>query len=268
MSANAPEAAESRAVSNTASLTAKVGVLLDENPILWKQYMRVMRLVRTPGQRSRVKEYLEQHDRRRLLIGAGSYTREGWLCTDVRHDPRVMFMDATVWFPLPTAAFDVVQCEHMIEHIPYSSAKAMLGECRRVLRDGGVIRIATPDLRQVVALLQVEDETSRAYIEWANRFSGYSADGELGNPAITVNRMMQEFGHQFIYDEATLTGLLEAAGFTDVAVRQPGKSPIDDLQNVERHGELIGETFNQIETMVLEARVPEDNANGGRGLPQ
>ena len=55
---------------------------------------------------------------------------------------RVVYMDATEPFPLPSQSFDAVHCEHVIEHVAYEAGMTMLRECRRVLRPGGVLRIA------------------------------------------------------------------------------------------------------------------------------
>lgn len=49
--------------------------------------------------------------------------------------------------PFRSAAFDVVVCLEAIEHVTPSDAAAFLGECRRVLRPGGLLVLSTP-LRQ------------------------------------------------------------------------------------------------------------------------
>lgn len=49
--------------------------------------------------------------------------------------------------PFRNAAFDVVACLEAIEHVAPSEAAAFLGECRRVLRPGGLLVLSTP-LRQ------------------------------------------------------------------------------------------------------------------------
>jgi predicted SAM-dependent methyltransferase len=49
--------------------------------------------------------------------------------------------------------FDYIFSEHMIEHVDHDGAVAMLRECYRVLKPGGTICMATPDLAVIVGLL-------------------------------------------------------------------------------------------------------------------
>jgi predicted SAM-dependent methyltransferase len=51
--------------------------------------------------------------------------------------------------PLPDTSADVVYHSHVLEHFPRGSAHAFLKECHRVLKPGGIIRIAIPDLHGI-----------------------------------------------------------------------------------------------------------------------
>src|SRR5205814_992975 len=71
-------------------------------------------------------------------------------------------------FPLPDASFDFVFSEHMLEHLSYEEGLACLRECRRVLRPGGRIRIATPSLERLARLYDAEQtDVQRRYVRWA-----------------------------------------------------------------------------------------------------
>ncbi|MBK7090536.1 MAG: methyltransferase domain-containing protein [bacterium] len=79
-----------------------------------------------------------------LHLGAGAYTHTGWIGSDILPGSKqIVWLDATKAFPIDSQSFDYILCEHMIEHIPWESALNMLTECHRVLRPGGVVRIAT-----------------------------------------------------------------------------------------------------------------------------
>jgi hypothetical protein len=89
------------------------------------------------------------------------------------------------------------------------------------------------------------------YAEWSNRTFGGESGGS--NPIFAVNRMMREWGHTFIYDEATLRDALLACNFTQIVSCEPGKSAHDALVGIDRHAEEIGEENNVSESLILEA---------------
>jgi predicted SAM-dependent methyltransferase len=52
-------------------------------------------------------------------------------------------------FPYPDRQFDVVYHSQVLEHIPKDRAADFLGECLRVLKPGGVLRVVVPDLENI-----------------------------------------------------------------------------------------------------------------------
>jgi SAM-dependent methyltransferase len=161
--------------------------------------------------------------------------------------------------------------EHQVEHLSPPGGLRMLRECARVLRPDGTLRITTPDLERVVALLDDElDETRERYLDYVLAIALDELDSGRGEEALrvyvenaagkrayVVNRIFRAYGHQFVYDEATLRALLERVGFTNVARRSVGQSEHDALRGIERHAEAAGEAeMNRFETLVLEATKP------------
>ena len=115
---------------------------------LRQRYWRWM----APG---KISAYLRDTASPRLQIGAGYNLLSGWLNTTLYpFAPGAIYLDASQPFPLPSAAFDYVFSEHVIEHIEFEEAALMLSESARVLKGGGRIRLATPDLTQVIAILR------------------------------------------------------------------------------------------------------------------
>ena len=51
--------------------------------------------------------------------------------------------------PLADAGMDIVYSSHFIEHVPRDCVLALLRECRRVLRPGGLLRLVVPDLLEM-----------------------------------------------------------------------------------------------------------------------
>jgi len=83
-------------------------------------------------------------------LGCGSRHHPEWINIDFHGDGRrVLPWDLRHGLPLPDHSCDVVYSSHAIEHFDRDGANRFLGECRRVLRSGGVIRLAAPDLEGV-----------------------------------------------------------------------------------------------------------------------
>ena len=201
-----------------------------------------------------VQTYLDTHDVRKLQLGAGSSELPDWLNTDRDPGtPRAVYLDATHRFPLPDDSFDYVLTEHQIEHLSYRNGLFMLRECFRVLRPWGRIRIATPDLTTIAGLAASElNDDERGYVRWAIQTFVPDAPSEL--PAFAINNAFRNWGHRFLYDEATLSHALRCAGFTDIRRHQVGESDDERLQGLESHGVANGdEAMIRFETMVLEA---------------
>jgi SAM-dependent methyltransferase len=206
---------------------------------------------RRPAQ---VRRFLEGDGPHRVILGASRHRLDGWLATDlIPKNRQSVYLDATEPFPFPDASIDRILCEHMIEHVPAEQGAALVAECRRVLRPGGRLRLATPDLANVLSLGAPElDEHRRAYVAWSNAEFGGGDEG-----AVTViNRLFHEWGHRFLYDENTLRDVLVGAGFTDVRRMSVGHSDDVDFDGIDFHGESIPVEWNDFETMVLEATTP------------
>jgi SAM-dependent methyltransferase len=168
--------------------------------------------------------------------------------------PPIIYLDASKRFPLVDGCINYVYNEHMIEHIPYEVAVAMVKECFRVLKPGGRIRIATPDLDVHTALANGPlDPSASRYVEWMNHSSPFAYRNRIG---FVVNRMFYDWGHCFIYDQQMLTDLLKRVGFVGVERHAVGLSADPEFAGLEMHGENVPPEINKFQTMVLEAAKP------------
>ena len=204
--------------------------------------------------------YLDAHPTvRKLQIGCQLNLLPDWLNTDlIPFPPGVVYLDATKRFPFPDQTFDYVFSEHLIEHLSYKSSCFMLRECFRVLKPGGKLRTATPNLRALVALLAEDiSDIQRQYILSTNAWAlGLESESlEPHHAVLTFNCLMHLDGeHRFIWDFVTLRAVLAEIGFTDILETEPGVSDDTNLQNLEFHWRFTGHEFNRLETLVVEAR--------------
>ena len=225
--------------------------------VLRKIYYVVIAFVARVLTPIRFRSYFRNNAVRKLQIGAGPTRMPGWLISDIEPPSlSVGYLDATRRYPFADASFDYIHSEHMIEHVPWRGGLAMLQECHRVLKPGGRIRIATPDLKVLLDLYYPDRETpmSIRYIRWiTDRLIPGAPAGY--NPIFVINNAVRSWGHQFFYDGDLLMQTLRSAGFTDIVRMAPGQSTDPNLRGIEMHGVNIGdEEINAFETMVYEAR--------------
>jgi len=196
--------------------------------------------------------YLDGNGPKKLQIGCGRNPLSGWLNTDLLAIQKVVYMDATKPLPFPDNTLDYIYSEHIFEHISYRDGGKFLKESHRVLKPGGRIRIATPDMAFLIRLYsESETEVSKRYIK--NSIDRYVQEPKLCARAVVVNNFFYNWGHQFIYDFETLYYTLETAGFKKTVQFKPMESGDLNLRDLESHGKIIGEEFNQLETIVVEA---------------
>jgi SAM-dependent methyltransferase len=201
--------------------------------------------------------YLGSGGSKKLQLGAGGNAMDGWLNSDLLPRPLEIFVDVTRPLPFPDRSFDYVFSEHQIEHILYPDGVFMLRECFRVLKPGGVLRIATPDLERIVGLYAAEKtEVQQRYIRFAT--DSFIPETSDYGACFVVNCDVRNWDHKFIYDFATLAQEMHRAGFVDVSRHEAGESGHEVLRGLEAHGAVIGnEEMNAYETMAVEARRPE-----------
>ena len=87
---------------------------------------------------------------RLLNLGCGQCSRAGWVNMDFHASSAdVLAYDLRLGIPFANDSFDVVYHSHVLEHFSRSQAVFFLRECLRVLRPGGLLRMAVPDLENI-----------------------------------------------------------------------------------------------------------------------
>lgn len=209
--------------------------------------------LRNPARNRTIQQYLDAHAVKSLHIGAGGNVLKGWLNTDLEPQlAEIIYLDVSDPLPFDDGSLDFIFNEHLIEHLPHELGAFHLKECHRVLRPGGRVRIATPDLQFLIDIYQAKEHTEvqAKYIKriLANAFP------ETGFPhgAFVLNHFVKYWGHQFIYDETTLGDAIRRAGFAQARRWAVGQSDEPHLQNIEHHGDAISDEFNLLQTIVME----------------
>jgi predicted SAM-dependent methyltransferase len=141
-------------------------------------------------------------------------------------------VDVSKGLPYHDGSVSFVYSSHMIEHMPRWQGLALVREIRRVLRSGGCLRFATPDLRAIVD----------GYIGGQRRLPT-PADGFMKDIGTYVQRPANRLSvasqrlftapHQWLYDAESLTALFEEGGLIRVAARAFRDSELPDLALLE-----------------------------------
>jgi predicted SAM-dependent methyltransferase len=125
----------------------------------------------------------------------------------------------------------------MLEHLDSAEAALFFGEVHRVLKPGGIIRLAVPDLKRGMEKYMRDGDADEfvksLYMGGCNlrRLSGKIRMLILGNR-----------DHRWMYDGASLVRLLQASGFANATQLQPGETMIvspEPLDLREREEESI-----------------------------
>lgn len=160
----------------------------------------------------------------KLHLGCGGNRMSGWVNIDT--GGADVNADLTKPWPFPDASARLMYTEHMLEHMTPTDGEACLREAFRVLKPGGVIRIALPSVSHLCKLVAEGRWKEQDWLTWP-QFSHVQTAAEM------MNMVFRDWGHQWMYDEEELERRLRNAGFTDVTTQFYGHSVHDELKGLE-----------------------------------
>ncbi len=203
----------------------------------------------------------------RLHLGCGPYVVEGWENVDkspsvlLAHMPilrramhragmisdfqargfptNIVYADVTRRLPYPSGSAAFVYSSHLIEHLSRWQALDFARECARVLAPGGLMRVCTPDLREMTGSYlqgEIRGEAENGWGTAADAFmSEVNAFSEIPGSFLQrfIRRQFSGAIHQWLYDAKSLVLLLEQGGLPGAAVRTFRVGELPDLDLLE-----------------------------------
>jgi predicted SAM-dependent methyltransferase len=203
-----------------------------------------------------ISEYLNKDPEPKLQIACGSNHPDGWLNTDYYHPSNtIACLDITKRFPFSDNTFTVVLAEHVIEHFAYLDGKAIMVECFRTLKPGGILRLSTPNLLFYANLFDptIFEKYRETYV--IPHQTAWIPYADQPRASYILNNLVRNWRHLFVYDFETLKALLSSVGFSDIELKEIGESKHPALQGVDRLAR-DKDDFESQSNMVLDATKP------------
>jgi len=136
----------------------------------------------------------------RIHIGPGLINLQGWINIDARELPHIhLVTDNLKLNEFKEDSISEIYLCHVLEHLSFKESIALLKTFFSKLKQGGVLRISVPNFKALVDV--------------------YLANGENLNQIKSALMGGQDYNynyHKSIYDEKSLTNLLEQNSFTKI----------------------------------------------------
>jgi len=170
----------------------------------------------------------------RLNWGCGNCIESGWVNSDAKAGAGVVTADIREGLPFEDGAFECAVSIHSLPELALCELVPTLRELRRVLRPGGVLRLALPDLERAI----------RAYVEGDRSYFLIPDEEEptIGGKLITQLLWYGYSRSLFTFD--FVADLMRRAGFESIQRSSFRKtaSPFPDivaLDNRERESLFV-----------------------------
>ena len=145
----------------------------------------------------------------KINLGSGHFKLDGWVNVDIDLDSQPdVGANLSGGLPFADGVASLMHTEDFIDQLQLENAAGFLRECHRILAPGGVLRVLTPDMRQLADLYLNDPEQLKNL--WST-FVGVPL--QLDTAGEVFNMGMRFAGHTFLYDEETFKALASSCGF-------------------------------------------------------
>jgi predicted SAM-dependent methyltransferase len=141
----------------------------------------------------------------RLHLGCGKRYIPGFIHIDLADFPHIDYKHDIRHLPMfAENSVDLIYCCHAFEYFDRVEGLEVLGEWYRVLKPGGILRLAVPDFEALVKVYLQYGDLSLIHGPLYGRMAIHTPTGE------------KVIYHKTVYDFSSLKEILEKAGFRNV----------------------------------------------------
>lgn len=141
----------------------------------------------------------------RLHLGCGKRYIPGFVHVDLDSFPHIDYQSDVAHLPMfQDESVSLIYSSHALEYFDRIEVQEVLKEWWRVLRPGGILRVAVPDFEALVKVYQQYGDLGKVVGPLYGRIVIKTPDGEKATY------------HKTVYDFRALKDVLEQAGFGNV----------------------------------------------------
>ncbi|MBL4604121.1 MAG: methyltransferase domain-containing protein [Flavobacteriaceae bacterium] len=190
-----------------------------------------------------------------LHLGSGINCPEDWINVDmIAGDMRLNLC----WeLPFQEDSLKFVYAAHTFEHLDYhTSARRLLKEIHRILKPGGVVRLAVPDM-EAYTTAYIENNTAffeayeKARPEFGSRAGYRTPMSKVMMMAGSAIKPSGWFEHKMGYDFETLSQLFMDAGFSKCERSNFEASTHQALREIDSYSKVTGFEFANVENSLF-----------------
>lgn len=174
-----------------------------------------------------------------FLVALGIYPRQQ---AQIPWPTNVLRVNFNKPLPFASDRFEAIYSSHTFEHLYRDAAASLARECFRVLKPGGICRVLVPDLEAAVARYQARQALSSANSTSADQL----LDELMLQPRSTASgalawyhRYMNLHQHKWMYDQRSLSALLDHAGFSALKVYRARDGELPELTAIENPSRIV-----------------------------
>lgn len=181
----------------------------------------------------------------KIHASCGKNYADGWINTDIGSHKKDLYWNLLEQSSFENDSCDFIFCEHVIEHFPFNEGIEIFKEFKRILKKGGVARISTLDLCNILST----DMTPEYIKGFATKYSA-----NIKYRSQIFNRIFYGYGHKCIFDASLLRLCAYRAGFKfkEMTILSGNETQYPDIFNIDRR--IKGAT-TVFDNLVLEVKL-------------